>query len=132
MGYLRLTIGYPKATVVHIRVTLGHLRVTVGHLRVTIGYFFYKANTTELHLKVRQTCFFITVGLVTGLQRRGLQSCSGCIMMPARSTAALQHCSLQLHAATRAGSRSASWHPPVLSRGNNAVDCIHPISIIIA
>ena len=53
------------ATVVHIRVTLGHLRVTIGHFRVTIGhhighYFFsiskHKANTTELHPKVRQTC----------------------------------------------------------------------------
>ena len=68
MGHLRLTIGYLKATVVHIRVTLGHLRVTIGHFRVTIGhhritighYFFsiskHKANTTELHPKVRQTC----------------------------------------------------------------------------
>ena len=48
-----------KATVVHIMVTLGHLRVTIGHLKVTIGYFFiskHKANTTELHPKVRQTC----------------------------------------------------------------------------
>ena len=66
MGHLRLTIGYHKATVVHIRVTLGHLRVTIDHLRVTIGYFFsiskHKANTTELHPKVRQTCslFFET------------------------------------------------------------------------
>ena len=55
MGHLRLTIGYLKATVVHIRVTLGHLKVTVG-------YFFSMANIrqtqlTELHLKVRQTCF---------------------------------------------------------------------------
>ena len=44
----------------YLRVTIGHLRVTIGHLRVTIGYFFsiskHKANTTELHLKVRQTC----------------------------------------------------------------------------
>ena len=63
MGHLRLTIGYLKATVVHIRVKLGHLRVTIGHLRVTIGYFFsiskHKANTTELHPKVRQTCIDI-------------------------------------------------------------------------
>ena len=54
IGHLRLTIGYLKATVVHIRVTL-------GHLMVTIGYFFsiskHKANTTELHPKVRQTCY---------------------------------------------------------------------------
>ena len=45
----------------HLRATIGHLKVTVGHLRVTIGYFFslskQKANTTELHPKVRQTCF---------------------------------------------------------------------------
>ena len=56
MGHLRLTIGYLKATVVHIRVTL-------GHLKVNIGYFFLsanisnKANTTELHPKVRPTCY---------------------------------------------------------------------------
>ena len=72
MGHLRLAIGYLKATVVHIRVTLGHLRVTIGHPRVTIGHLRvimghlrsaigylvakHKANTTELHLKVRQTC----------------------------------------------------------------------------
>ena len=48
MGHLGLTIGYLKATVVHIRVTIGHLRVTIG----------YKANATELHPKVRQTCYF--------------------------------------------------------------------------
>ena len=47
MGHLRLTIGYLKATVVHIRVLL-------GHLKVTLGYFF-----SELHPKVRQTCYFI-------------------------------------------------------------------------
>ena len=45
-------------------------------------------------------CFFITVGLVTGLQRRGLQWL--------HHDAGTQHCSLQLHAATRAGSRSAT------------------------
>ena len=39
------------------RVTMGHLRVTVGHLRVTIlSISKHKANTTELHPKVRQTC----------------------------------------------------------------------------
>ena len=46
-------------------VTMGHLRVTIGHPRVTVGLFFsflfftlckHKANTTELHLKVRPTC----------------------------------------------------------------------------
>ena len=41
-------MGHLKATVVHIRVTLGHLKVTIG--------YFLKANTTELHPKVRQTC----------------------------------------------------------------------------
>ena len=53
MGHLRVTIG-------HLRVTVGHLRVTIGYLRVTIGFFSrskHKANTTELHPKVRQTCF---------------------------------------------------------------------------
>ena len=64
MGHLRLTIGYLKATVVHIRVTL-------GHLKVTIGYFFsiskHKANTTELHLKVRQTCLFLFLYLSNGM-----------------------------------------------------------------
>ena len=58
MGHLRLNIGYLKATVVHIKVTL-------GHLNVTIGYFFsitnHKANTTELHPKVRQTCFTLNL-----------------------------------------------------------------------
>ena len=47
MGHLRLTMG-------HLRVTIGHLRLIMGHLRLTIGYL--KANTTELHPKVRQTC----------------------------------------------------------------------------
>ena len=53
IGELAVGKGYLKATVVRIMVTL-------GHLRVTIGYFFsiskHKANTTELHHKVRQTC----------------------------------------------------------------------------
>ena len=52
MGHLRLTIGYLKATVVHIRVTLGHLKVTIGFFSISK----HKANTTELHPKVRQTC----------------------------------------------------------------------------
>merc|ERR1711884_661973 len=61
IGHLRLTsTGYLKATITHMRVTLGHLRVTLGHLWVTLGIFFsisnHKANTTELHLKVRKTC----------------------------------------------------------------------------
>ena len=33
---------------------MGHLRVTIGHL---------KANTTELHPKVRQTCYIIILWL---------------------------------------------------------------------
>ena len=52
----RVTMGHLKATIVHIRVKL-------GHLRVTIGYFFsiskHKANTTELHPKVRPTCYLL-------------------------------------------------------------------------
>ena len=35
--------------------------MTIGHHRITIGHYFFsiskhKANTTELHPKVRQTC----------------------------------------------------------------------------
>ena len=70
MGHLRVTIGHLRATMGHLRLTIGylkatvvHIRITLGHLKVTIGYFFsiskYKANTTELHLKVRQTCQFL-------------------------------------------------------------------------
>ena len=44
-----------RVTMGHLRVTVGHLRVTVGHPRVSISK--HKANTTELHPKVRQTCF---------------------------------------------------------------------------
>ena len=63
IGHLWLTIGYLKVTVAHIRVKSGHPRVTLGHLRVTIiRHFFsiskHKANTTELHPKVRPTCLF--------------------------------------------------------------------------
>ena len=57
LGHLRLTIGYLKATVVHIKVTIAQLRVTIGHPRVTFFLRKHKANTTELHPKVRQTCF---------------------------------------------------------------------------
>ena len=84
MGHLRVTIGFLRVTVGHLRVTLGHLRlpvgylkatlvhirVTLGHLKVTIGYFFsiskHKANTTELHPKVRQTCLYYTLQKVKG------------------------------------------------------------------
>ena len=55
MGHLRLTVGYLKATVVHIRVTLGHLKVTRYRLFFSISK--HKENTTELHPKVRQTCY---------------------------------------------------------------------------
>ena len=76
MGHLRVTIGHLRVTIGHHRVTIGHLsltigylkatvihiRATLGHLRVTIGYFFsirkHKANKTELHPKVRQTCLY--------------------------------------------------------------------------
>ena len=67
---LRVTIDHLRVTIVHIRVTISylkatvvHIRVTLGHLRVTVGYFFsiskHKANTTELHPKVRQTCISV-------------------------------------------------------------------------
>ena len=61
-GHLRVTIGHLRVTIGHLRVTMGHLRVTLGHLTLTIGFFSiskHKANTTELHPKVRQTCFII-------------------------------------------------------------------------
>ena len=46
-----------RVTMDHLRVPMGHLRVTIGDLRVTIGHIGkHKANTTELHPKVRQTC----------------------------------------------------------------------------
>ena len=48
-------------TMGHLRVTIGHPRVTVGHPGVIFSFLFFtlckhKANTTELHLKVRPTC----------------------------------------------------------------------------
>ena len=55
MGHLRVTIGHLRVTIGHLRVTVGHPRVIMGHLRLSIGYL--EANTTELHPKVRQTCF---------------------------------------------------------------------------
>ena len=64
MGHLRVTIGFLRVTLGHLRLPVGylkatlvHTRVTLGYLKVTIGYFFLSANTTELHPKVRQTCF---------------------------------------------------------------------------
>ena len=67
----RVTMSHLKVTIGHLRVTIGQLRVSMGHLRLTIAYFKaivvhiwqflsiskHKANTTELHPKVRQTCF---------------------------------------------------------------------------
>ena len=54
-----------RVTMGHLRVTIGHLRVTIGHLRVILGSLSWlsisnhKANTTELHPKVRKTCLFL-------------------------------------------------------------------------
>ena len=49
-----------RVTVGHLRVTIGYLRVTIGHPRVIVFAFLFvsklKANTTELHPKVRPTC----------------------------------------------------------------------------
>ena len=59
VGSLWVTFG-------SIMVTIRPLLVTIVHFRVTIGYFFsiskHKAITTELHLKVRQTCLMYTFG----------------------------------------------------------------------
>ena len=79
IGPLRLTIGHQGVTIGHLRVTIGylkatvvHIKVTLGHLRVTIGYFFsiskHKANTTELHPKVSQTCICWIICTETGIQ----------------------------------------------------------------
>ena len=77
MGHLRVTVGHPRVTIGHLRVTMGHLRLTIGylkatvvHIRVTLGHlkaiFFskHKANTTELHPKVRQTCCVMLFGVL--------------------------------------------------------------------
>ena len=54
-------MGHPMVTVGHPRVTIGHFKVTIGHYRITICLIFsiskHKANTTELHPNVRQTCY---------------------------------------------------------------------------
>ena len=64
VGQLRVIMGHLRVTIGHQKVTIGHLRVIMGHLRVTRGYLYrffstskHKANTTELHPKVRQTCY---------------------------------------------------------------------------
>ena len=64
MGHIRLAIGYLKATAVHIRVTLGHLKVTVG----------YRLFFSELHPKVRQTCFGFRIILTSKQQRKQTDS----------------------------------------------------------
>ena len=73
-GYLEATVGHPRVTIGHLRATMGHLRLTIGtvvHIRVTLGHlrvtrlFFsiskHKANTTERHPKVRQTCYYLSL-----------------------------------------------------------------------
>ena len=71
MAHLRLTIGHLYPTVVHIRVTIGYFKVAIGHYSITIGHNFFsiskhKANTTELHSKVRKTCIiFELVGIIS-------------------------------------------------------------------
>ena len=69
IGHLRVTMGHLRVTIGHLKVTVVHLRVTLGHLRVTKGHYFsfykqtmfakHKANTTELHPNVRQTCLLL-------------------------------------------------------------------------
>ena len=67
-----VTIGHIRVTIGHLRITIGHLRVTIGHLRVTIWLRLilsiskHKANTTELHPKVRQTCLIINIFVKIG------------------------------------------------------------------
>ena len=53
MGHLRVTIGDLKVTVVHLRVTIGSILV-ITFLSISK----HKANITELHPKVRQTCLY--------------------------------------------------------------------------
>ena len=64
IGHLRVTIGHLRVIMGHLRLTIGHFRVTKGHHRITIGHYFFsiskhKANTIELHPKVRQTCILL-------------------------------------------------------------------------
>ena len=53
-----------RVTMGHLRVTVGHPRVIMGHLRLSIGYL--EANRTELHPKVRQTCFIYIIMIFSG------------------------------------------------------------------
>ena len=48
-----------RVTMGHLRITIGHLRVTVGHPRLIFSISKHKAYTTELHPKVRQTCYVL-------------------------------------------------------------------------
>ena len=59
MGHLKVTIGYLRATVCHLWATVGHLRATI----FTISE--QQANTTELHPKVRPTCYQIFFPTIT-------------------------------------------------------------------
>ena len=66
MGHRKVTIGHPRLTIVHLRVTIGHLKATVVYIRKGNYRLFFsiskqKAITTELHPKVRQTCFDINI-----------------------------------------------------------------------
>ena len=62
----RVTIGHLRVSVGHLRVTIGHLRLTIGYLKATVVHSSiskHKANTTELHPKVRQTCSWFQFNL---------------------------------------------------------------------
>ena len=48
------------------RVTIGHLRVTIA-LVILFSISKHKANTTELHPKVRQTCLPIIIAKILAL-----------------------------------------------------------------
>ena len=63
MGHLIVTVGHPRVTICrivgHLRVTMAtvvHIGAMLGHLRVFFSMSKPKANATELHPKVRQTC----------------------------------------------------------------------------
>ena len=68
VAHFRVTIGHHRVTLGHFKDIEGHFRVTIGHYRITIGHLFlfplfrflsfskHKANTTELHPKVKPTC----------------------------------------------------------------------------
>ena len=77
MGHPRVTTGHPRVTIGHSRVTIGHPRVTIGHPKATAAHprvSKHKANTTELHPKVRQTCIFMVSLHIYIIFKRSLQS----------------------------------------------------------